>query len=134
MQQQTGYTHVVRKKKREFRQFKESKDMEEGDPNYLLKVKCTVDCNEQLGHMNLYTSSTRSHPWDNFKHLCGNVLNLEPHALLGHLIESSQFNPRSQKDWNSLNSIPCQISKKIKGWSTDFPSQLFFYCQISSKW
>jgi len=42
MQQQTGYTHVVRKKKREFRQFKESKDMEEGDPNYLLKVKCTV--------------------------------------------------------------------------------------------
>ncbi len=43
MQQQTGYTHVVRKKKREFRQFKESKDMEEGDPNYLLKVKCTVD-------------------------------------------------------------------------------------------
>jgi hypothetical protein len=44
MQQQTSYTNLNRKKKKEFKQFKESKDMEEGDPNYLLKLRCTVDC------------------------------------------------------------------------------------------
>jgi hypothetical protein len=44
MQQQTCYTHLARKKNRKFKKFKKSKDMEEGDPNHLLKLRCIVDC------------------------------------------------------------------------------------------